>query len=122
MCISQNLLNSYHPLKLCDVNIANALNEQVIYYHRQVGDGKKASHNNFLSEPHSPHFLVRATSKFLSLSVSQPGKNDDAPKEACLNFGQQCFKCLYFNRPKKTKKNYKITGGGNIFLTPPPTI
>ena len=26
--------------------------------------------------------------------------NGDSPKEACLNFGQQCFKCLYFKWPK----------------------
>ena len=26
-------------------------------------EGRKASHNNFSSEPHSPHFLIRTTSK-----------------------------------------------------------
>ena len=29
---------------------------------------RKAIHNNFSSEPHSPHFLVRATSKFSSFA------------------------------------------------------
>ena len=35
--------------------------------------------------------------------IGQAEKNGDAPKEACLNFGQQCFKWLYFKRLKKTK-------------------
>ena len=51
------------------------------------------------------------TAQMLSLNMSSittdrlgwPGKKDDAPKEACLNFGHQCFKCLYFKRPKKTR-------------------
>ena len=30
---------------------------------------KKADHNIFSSEPHSPHFLVRATSKFSSFPL-----------------------------------------------------
>ena len=50
--------------------------EQVIYYHRQVG---------------------------------QAGKNGDAPKEARLNFGQQCIKSLYFKRLKKL--NYRRLEG-----------
>ena len=29
----------------------------------QMSEGRKASHNNFSSEPHSPHFLVRTTTK-----------------------------------------------------------
>ena len=33
--------------------------------------------------------------------VGQAGKNGDAPKEARLNFGQQCIKSLYFKRLKK---------------------
>ena len=28
--------------------------------------------------------------------VGQAGKNVDAPKEDCLNFGKQCFKLLYY--------------------------
>ena len=28
-----------------------------------LNEGRKASHNNFSSEPHSPHFLVRAASE-----------------------------------------------------------
>ena len=34
--------------------------------------------------------------------VGQAEKNGDAPKEAFLNLEQQCFKRLYFKRPKKT--------------------
>ena len=33
-----------------------------------IVEGRKASHNNFSSEPYSPHFLVRATSKFSSFA------------------------------------------------------
>ena len=33
---------------------------------KRYAQGRKASHNNFLSEPHSPHFLGRATSESLS--------------------------------------------------------
>ena len=29
----------------------------------EFNEGRKASHNHFSSEPHSPHFLVRANSK-----------------------------------------------------------
>ena len=28
-----------------------------------LNEGRKASHSSFLSEPHSPHFIVRTTSK-----------------------------------------------------------
>ena len=35
--------------------------------------------------------------------MTVPGKNSDPPKEACLNFGQQCFKCLYCKRGPKNK-------------------
>ena len=56
-------------------------------------------------------FIKVITSKVFDLEqviydhrqVGQAGKNGDAPKEASLNFGQQCFKCLYFKRSKKTK-------------------
>ena len=41
--ISQNLFNFSRPLKLCDVNTSHALLEQVIYYHRQVGQPGKNS-------------------------------------------------------------------------------
>ena len=34
---------------------------------KEVDEGRKASHNNFSSEPHSSHFLVRATSESSSL-------------------------------------------------------
>jgi hypothetical protein len=33
------------------------------FYLRVLAQGRKASHNNFSSEPHSSHFLVRATSE-----------------------------------------------------------
>ena len=35
--------------------------------------------------------------------AGQPGKNDDASKEACLNFSQQCFN---FKKPKKIKLSW----------------
>ena len=33
---------------------------------RYLTEGRKTSHNNFSSEPHSPHFLFEATSEFSS--------------------------------------------------------
>ena len=34
-----------------------------LFMPKRLSEGRKASHNNFTSEPHSSHFLVRATSK-----------------------------------------------------------
>ena len=36
--------------------------------------------------------------------VGKAEKNGDAPKVTCLNFGQQCFICLYFKLPKLPKE------------------
>ena len=37
----------------------------LIYTYSRSDEGRKACHNNFSSESHSPHFLVRATSESL---------------------------------------------------------
>jgi len=40
---------------------------------KEVDEGRKASHNNFSSEPHSPHFLVRAyCNDYIMLKSSKP--------------------------------------------------
>ena len=41
-------------------------NSNLLIFQSELYEGRKASHNRFSSEPHSPHFLVRTTSKSLS--------------------------------------------------------
>ena len=59
------------------------------------------SDNAFISYHIS--FKSWAVSRGGGNGMTVPGKNSDPPKEACLNFGQQCFKCFYFKRGPKNK-------------------
>ena len=60
---------SPHPL---DVSFPKLV-YQNIFLQKGFIEGRKASHNSFSSEPHSPHFLVRATSEssFFDFYVSE---------------------------------------------------
>ena len=46
--------------------------------------------------------------------VGQAGKNGDAPKEACLNFGQQCLNVFISSSPRKL--NYRRLEAGRMLV------